>query len=135
MTVSYATDAISKQVYQKTSEYIQQEITAKNRTIQQLEKEDVYNKAMQKMRSFIKMLGKRDSMLDNSDLTKKSSQLYSILMKGVVNSLMGGRKVLSHKALQPFSLLEVLSIGGIQGTTTTLRTFFLQCPDYDVEAL
>lgn len=114
MTTSYATDAISKQVYQKTSEHIQQEITAKNKTIHQLEKEDVYNKAMQKMRSFIQMLGKRDSMLDNSDLTKKSSQLYSILLKGVVNSLIGGRKVLSHKALQPFSLLEVLSIGGIQ---------------------
>ncbi|MDD3793875.1 MAG: recombinase family protein [Candidatus Gracilibacteria bacterium] len=106
LTKSFINDSISKQILEKSSGIIDDEInklTTENKLLQnQEESKIVYNKVI----DFIKYLVYALDILKSNDLDKKSSQFYNLFFGIVENLKFSNKKVLSYELKAPFSFIK-----------------------------
>lgn len=102
LTKSFINNGITKQILEKSSVIIDDEInklTTENKLLQnQEENKNVYNKVIE----FIKYLLYILDMLKTNDLNKKSSQFYNTFFSMVENLKLCNKKVLSYQLKAPF---------------------------------
>lgn len=106
LTQSFIESKITKSILEKSSTYIDEEITKLTNENKFLQNQEESKKVFKKIIDFIKYL---DFLLDKTkskDLEEKSSQLFNHFFHIVENLKISNKKVLSYQLKTPFNFIK-----------------------------
>ncbi|MDD3794218.1 MAG: recombinase family protein, partial [Candidatus Gracilibacteria bacterium] len=106
LTKSFIENTISKQVLERSSGMIDEEINKLTTENKLLQNQDDNKKVYSKIIEFIKYLLFALDILKTSDKNKKSSQFYNLIFGVIENLKFSNKKVLSYQLKAPFHFIK-----------------------------